>query len=256
MSTPVAPNTMSRPADVPDKDDLAAYYMPDNDACSVAFDSVPVALNEALGLLTSMKWTDSTVSGDKVFRQSPLIACWHNLPLCLLSACLPCFSSVTNCRAMSRITGRTCEAEACICLVLNCVPLYPCYKAKVHAQLRTKYGLAGAPLTDCLASCCLSPCLVCQEAVEMQAEGEFAVPYCSEQQAAAAMASAKKVADKTATMAKSQAERGAKTELREAAKEHGQADDTPAPAASTDGALAMPAAPTSPQEVGTAPHQA
>lgn len=150
--------------------------------CQASTEFIGPAAQEAIAWLTgkdattgSIAWLDSTETGSKDFVQSP--SCIPtNVPLCVSMCCLPCCGAAVNARSMSKFTGRTCEAEALICCALNCFCLYPCYKAKVHNDLRTKYGLKGSKMTDCAASCCWGQCMVCQEAVEMGTHG-LSVPY-------------------------------------------------------------------------------
>lgn len=167
------------PAPAGPEDDLKVFCMPDFAACSPAVADIGPAFTDAIQWLTGKEWLNSEVTGTKEFIQNPVYMFWTNVNLMVGTCCVPCCMCATNARAMSKMTGRTCESEMLICCALNCIGCYPCYKAKTHHDLRKKYGIKGAPAFDCAASCCLGSCLMCQEVVELQAMGQMHVPFCN-----------------------------------------------------------------------------
>lgn len=84
--------------------------------------------------------------------------------------------------------GSTCESACLKMCILSCCCIYSCYYNKKRGQFRSKYGLQGSPLLDCLGACCFGPCMNCQDAVELMHAGGYNVPYCSLDAAAKAKA--------------------------------------------------------------------
>jgi Cys-rich protein (TIGR01571 family) len=100
-----------------------------------------------------------------------LSAGWYNIPLCLGMYFIPCCSCVVYLRNMEKMTGKSCESNCLTCCVLSlCCHMNLCYYAKKRGELRKKYGLIGSPCFDCLGCMCFGPCMICQDANDLQVQ--------------------------------------------------------------------------------------
>mmetsp|Transcript_4692 Transcript_4692/g.10161 ORF Transcript_4692/g.10161 Transcript_4692/m.10161 type:complete len:173 (-) Transcript_4692:332-850(-) len=162
--------------------ELVNYCLPNFGNCVPALGDLVPNAKEAIEYFLSFQWINVKPDGGKNFKQNPFFACWYNIPLCLAVCCVPCCNVAVFLRSMEKMSGKSCESQCLTCCILNCCCcMYNCYYAKKRGEMRKKYGLDGCGAWDCFGCCCFGPCLMCQDANEVQSN----IPFCSAQQAEA-----------------------------------------------------------------------
>lgn len=159
--------------------DLLRFCIPDLGKCVAGLNDVGPAIQDAIKYLLECHVL-KVDEGSGAFHVNPGCFCWMgDLLLVLGVLCCPCCATVVHLRNFEKVTGRTCESECCICCILNCCCLYPCYRAGVRKSLRNKYSIAGSGLEDCVYGCWFMQCAICQEGYELMQKGGLEIPCTS-----------------------------------------------------------------------------
>lgn len=154
---------------------LVSFICPDFGRCGAGFGAVMPACAEGFAYCGAEAW-EADLTGQNQWlvmtpcEIAPLMMCGFQ--------CVPCCGIATTGRTMSKVTGRTCEEEACIACCLPVCCMYPCYFAKMREPLRKKYDLRGSNMNDCCNMCFFGSFAMAQTAMEVQrTDATFKVPY-------------------------------------------------------------------------------
>eukprot|EP00824_Muranothrix_gubernata_P009154 TRINITY_DN216_c0_g1_i1.p3 TRINITY_DN216_c0_g1~~TRINITY_DN216_c0_g1_i1.p3 ORF type:complete len:119 (+),score=28.19 TRINITY_DN216_c0_g1_i1:32-388(+) len=89
-----------------------------------------------------------------------LCGCMEDCGGCIYALCCPVCATAKN---KADVDGRDCTC--CDCLFAHCFLEY-----FIRQQIRSKYGFEQAPCADCLVVAFCTPCTICQDAREIQAQ--------------------------------------------------------------------------------------
>jgi Cys-rich protein (TIGR01571 family) len=149
---------------------IGEYLVPKLDLCIPSTQQLmPGTIDDAIAALKAVG--DDTPIGAEAWR-TEWFECFAN-PNVFLCTC--CCGICVDPRTHAAVTGESCEGLCCSAVLLCC--LSSCGHAARRTAMRTKYNLVGSRQTDCLLSCFCGPCIVCQEAREVQFRNEqYVVP--------------------------------------------------------------------------------
>lgn len=98
--------------------------------------------------------------------QEELFGCFSDMASCIWACCIPCGVICLQAKAVDMITGDGMVIPCLLTMCLSCIG-----GAINRGTIRTKLGIQGSFVSDCLLWWCCGPCAGCQEYREAKKRG-------------------------------------------------------------------------------------